>query len=55
MREVIKVSGGKITIPKGIREKFGISDGDKLVIKNENGKIVILKPKIEAEEFEVRG
>jgi len=54
MREVIKVSGGKITIPKKIRKKFGIKDGDKLVIKNEKGKIVILKPKIGEEKFEVK-
>lgn len=37
-------SKGQITIPKAIRERLNLSEGDKLAfIEDENGKIVITK------------
>ncbi len=40
--ELAKVTvRGQITIPKGIRKKLNIKDGDKVVFIEENGKIVM--------------
>ncbi|WP_324759513.1 AbrB/MazE/SpoVT family DNA-binding domain-containing protein [Haloarcula sp. GH36] len=35
---------GQVTIPKELRERFGISGGDDIVIREEAGKIVIERP-----------
>ena len=35
---------GQITIPQALREKFGIQDGDEVVIREESGKLVIKRP-----------
>lgn len=35
---------GQITIPQALREKFGIQGGDEVVIREENGKLVIERP-----------
>lgn len=35
---------GQVTLPKELREKFDISGGDEVEIRNESGKIVIEKP-----------
>lgn len=35
---------GQVTLPKELREKFGIHGGDKVIIHEENGKITIEKP-----------
>jgi len=35
------LSGYRITLPKKIRERFGIKVGDEVIIDVENGKIVI--------------
>ncbi|MFC7076833.1 AbrB/MazE/SpoVT family DNA-binding domain-containing protein [Haloarcula halophila] len=35
---------GQVTIPKELRERFGISGGDDIVIHEEAGKIVIERP-----------
>jgi len=32
---------GQITIPKGIREKLGVKDGDKVIFIEKNGRIII--------------
>jgi AbrB family looped-hinge helix DNA binding protein len=41
MRDVITLSGGKITIPKKMRDEYGLEEGDKLIIKDDDGKFVI--------------
>jgi AbrB family looped-hinge helix DNA binding protein len=35
---------GQVTIPKSVRERFGIRGGDEVVIHEEGGKIVIESP-----------
>lgn len=35
---------GQVTLPKDLREQFGIQGGDEVVIHEERGKIVIEKP-----------
>jgi len=35
---------GQVTLPKTLREEFGISGGDEVEIREEAGKIVIEKP-----------
>ncbi len=35
---------GQVTIPKKIREEFGIGGGDEVEIRKESGRIVIEKP-----------
>jgi AbrB family looped-hinge helix DNA binding protein len=35
---------GQVTIPKGLREAFGIEGGDEVVVHEESNKIVIEKP-----------
>lgn len=35
---------GQVTLPKDLREQFGIQGGDDVVIHEERGKIVIEKP-----------
>ena len=40
-------SKGLITLPKQIREEFGIDKGDYLVVSAEGGKIVFQKVKME--------
>lgn len=34
---------GQVTIPKELRERFGIRGGDEVVVREEDGKIVIEK------------
>lgn len=42
--ETIKVSSrGQIVIPEGIREDLGISEGSKLILIEENNKIILEK------------
>jgi len=40
---------GQVTIPKGLREAFGIEGGDEVVVHEESNKIVIEKPVSEAD------
>lgn len=40
---------GQVTIPKKIREEEGISGGDEVTIKDENGTIIIEKEKLTEE------
>lgn len=35
---------GQVTIPKELRERFGITGGDEVVIREEQGKLVIEQP-----------
>lgn len=35
---------GQVTIPKELREEFGLRGGDEVVVREEDGKIVIEKP-----------
>ncbi|KDE56768.1 AbrB family transcriptional regulator [Halostagnicola sp. A56] len=35
---------GQVTLPKDLRESFGIDGGDEVEIREESGKIVIEKP-----------
>jgi len=35
---------GQVTLPKELREKFGIDGGDQVIIHEEKGKITIEKP-----------
>jgi AbrB family looped-hinge helix DNA binding protein len=35
---------GQVTIPKDLRERFGITGGDEVVIHEEDGRIVIERP-----------
>jgi AbrB family looped-hinge helix DNA binding protein len=35
---------GQVTIPKDLRERFGIAGGDEVVIHEEQGKLVIERP-----------
>ncbi len=35
---------GQVTIPKELRERFGITGGDEVVIHEEEGKLVIERP-----------
>jgi len=35
---------GQVTIPKALRERFGITGGDTVVIHEETGKLVIERP-----------
>jgi AbrB family looped-hinge helix DNA binding protein len=45
---LVKVSSkGLITLPKTIREKFGIDKGDYLAVSADDGKIVFQKVKME--------
>jgi len=47
MGESAKISkGGKVTIPKKIREKFDLEEGDTIYFENENGKLVVYKMKV---------
>lgn len=55
MRKVITISGGKITIPKKMRDKYGLKNGDQLVIKNESGRIVIKALDLEKGEDDFGG
>ena len=49
----IKVGkGGRVTIPKAIRDGLGIREGDELVISVEDGKIVIEKMDFDINEFD---
>jgi len=49
MTSVVKVTRrGQTTIPREIREKYGIKEGDDLIISDEYGKIVLKHiPKLE--------
>ena len=40
---------GQVTIPKDLREQFGITGGDEVVFSEEDGKLVIERPVSEAE------
>jgi len=47
MGKSAKISkGGKVTIPKRIREKFDLEKGDTIYFENENGKLVVYKMKV---------
>ncbi|NPA97081.1 MAG: AbrB/MazE/SpoVT family DNA-binding domain-containing protein [Crenarchaeota archaeon] len=49
MRLVLRVRRkGIVILPKDLREKLGISEGDELLVEAEKGKIVmyVLKPKV---------
>ena len=35
---------GQVTLPKELRERFGIHGGDEVVVRDENDRIVIEKP-----------
>lgn len=35
---------GQVTLPKQIRERLGISGGDEVVVREEDGRIVVEKP-----------
>lgn len=35
---------GQVTIPKDLRERLGISGGDEVVVREEDGKVVVEKP-----------
>jgi AbrB family looped-hinge helix DNA binding protein len=35
---------GQVTLPKGIRERLGIEGGDEVVVREDDGKVVIEKP-----------
>jgi AbrB family looped-hinge helix DNA binding protein len=35
---------GQVTIPKELRERFGIEGGDEVVVREEAGKLVIERP-----------
>ncbi|MGC8606262.1 MAG: AbrB/MazE/SpoVT family DNA-binding domain-containing protein [Vulcanisaeta sp.] len=49
----VKVRRGRITLPKAIRETLGIRDGDELIIKAENGEIIIKSvSSMDIEEFD---
>ena len=49
----IKVGkGGRVTIPKAIRDNLGIREGDELVISVEDSKIVIEKMDFDINEFD---
>ncbi|WP_252901513.1 AbrB/MazE/SpoVT family DNA-binding domain-containing protein [Vulcanisaeta sp. JCM 14467] len=49
----IKVGkGGRVTIPKAIRDNLGIREGDELVIGIEDSKIVIEKMDFDINEFD---
>lgn len=41
---------GQITIPKELRERFGIDGGDEVVVREEDGKIVV-KPTADRNEL----
>lgn len=42
MPKMITVSkGGKITIPKELRDEFDVTEGDQLLIEKTNGNLVI--------------
>ncbi len=45
MREVKVLSKGQITLPKNVRKKLGIKNGDSLVLEEEKDKIVLKKGK----------
>lgn len=49
MQRIVKVTRrGQTTIPKEIRKKYGIREGDDILVEDEDGKIVIrIIPKIE--------
>ena len=40
-------SKGQITIPKEIREKLGLKKGDKLVLVEKNGNVILRKVSLE--------
>jgi hypothetical protein len=44
---IVKVSGGKITLPKEVRERYHLKDGDKILIKgdSESIRLFIIKDK----------
>lgn len=47
LEEIIKVSErGNLTVPKGFREELGIEGGGIVMMKKENGKIVIVPVEI---------
>ena len=53
LRYRIKVGrGGRVTIPKAIRDGLGIKEGDELMIGVEDGKIVIEKVGFDIDEFD---
>lgn len=52
MSKVIKVTQGKITIPKEMRKKYGIEDGDELVIEDNGGELVLKAPEIGGRKLE---
>lgn len=41
---------GQVTIPKGLREQFGISGGDEVIISEEDGTLVI-EPAVTRQEL----
>ncbi|RLE78763.1 MAG: AbrB family transcriptional regulator [Thermoprotei archaeon] len=44
MEEIVKVTRkGQITIPKSIRDLLGIEEGDLLSVREEGGKIILVK------------
>lgn len=49
MENVVRVSrNGRVTIPKKFREKFGIKEGDKLIVKlTEKGILFRKTPRLE--------
>jgi AbrB family looped-hinge helix DNA binding protein len=49
---------GQVTIPKELRERFGIHGGDEVLVREEGGKIVIEKSDVDerlAEGYRRRG
>lgn len=47
--EVSRISSkGQVTIPKAIRERLNVDEGDKLAFIEDNGKIVITKSSVVA-------
>ncbi|WP_415380021.1 AbrB/MazE/SpoVT family DNA-binding domain-containing protein [Halosimplex sp. TS25] len=41
---------GQVTLPKDIRERLGIEGGDKVIVEEDDGRVVIEKP-VTREEF----
>jgi len=50
MQQVVKVTRrGQTTIPRDFREKYGIREGDRILVEDRDGELVIrVIPKLEA-------
>lgn len=47
-----KISGkGQVVLPKVFREEYGLRPGQRVIIREENGKLVIEKPKVSIRQF----